>query len=160
MAITLDLAPEGFLFLVDRALDGMVAILNTLGDDLANERPDLDGANTPYGIVTHCIGVATWWSGEVAGGVTVPRDREAEFPATGKVADLIARVPQARQALAEAVAAGDWEGKNRGAVPAGFADTPIGATRGGALLHVYEELAQHLGHLEITRDILLAGAGR
>jgi hypothetical protein len=25
------------------------------------------------------------------------------------------------------------------------------------LVHVYEELAQHLGHLEVTRDVLLAG---
>lgn len=25
------------------------------------------------------------------------------------------------------------------------------------LLHVIEELAQHLGHLEITRDVLAAG---
>lgn len=160
MATPLELAPEAFLFMVDRALDGMVAILNTLGDDLANERPDLEGANTPYGIVTHCIGVARWWSGEVAGGGHVARDREAEFPATGRVADLVARVPEARAALAEAVAAGDWTGKNRGSVSPGFADTPVGATRGGALLHVYEELAQHLGQLEITRDILLAGAGR
>jgi Protein of unknown function (DUF664) len=160
MATTLELAPDGYLFLVDRALDGMVTILNTLGDDLVNQRPDLPGANSPYGIVNHCIGVARWWSGEVVGGGTVPRDREAEFPATGRVADLVARVPEARQALAAAVAAGDWEGKNRGPVPPGFAETPVGASRGGALLHVYEELAQHLGHLEITRDILLAGAGR
>jgi hypothetical protein len=157
---TLELAPEGFLFLVDRALDGMVRILNTLGDDLVNQRPDLEGANSPYGIVTHCIGLSRWWSGEVADGGTVPRDREAEFPAAGKVADLVARVPEARQAVADAVAAGDWAGRNRGAVPPAFADTPVGATRGGVLLHVYEELAQHLGQLEITRDILLAGAAR
>ena len=33
------------------------------------------------------------------------------------------------------------------------------ATQGEVLLHVYEELAQHLGQLEVTRDVLLA-AGR
>ena len=27
------------------------------------------------------------------------------------------------------------------------------------LLHVYEELAQHLGQLEVTRDVLLATRG-
>ncbi|MCL2395674.1 MAG: DinB family protein [Acidimicrobiaceae bacterium] len=156
MATALELSPEGFLFMVDRAFDGMVRILNALGDDLVNERPDLEGANSPFGIVTHCVGLTRWWSDEVAGGGKVPRDREAEFPATGKVADLVAEVPAARRAVADAVAAGDWAGKNRGAVPPAFADTPIGATRGGVLLHVYEELAQHLGQLEITRDILLA----
>ena len=29
-------------------------------------------------------------------------------------------------------------------------------TQGAVLLHVYEELAQHLGQLEVTRDVLLA----
>ena len=29
-------------------------------------------------------------------------------------------------------------------------------TQGGVLLHVYEELAQHLGQLEVTRDVLLS----
>lgn len=160
MPTTLELAPEGFLFLVDRALDGMVEILNALGDDLANRRPDLEGANTPYGIVTHCVGLTRWWCGEVVGGKQVARDREAEFTAAGRVADLVARVPEARQAVAEAVAAGDWLGPNRGPLPPAFADNPIGASRGGTVLHVYEELLQHLGQLEITRDILLAGAGR
>ena len=32
------------------------------------------------------------------------------------------------------------------------------ATQGDVLLHVYEELAQHLGQLEVTRDVLLAGS--
>ena len=29
-------------------------------------------------------------------------------------------------------------------------------TVGAALIHAYEELAQHLGHLEVTADLLLA----
>jgi len=33
------------------------------------------------------------------------------------------------------------------------------ATQGGVLLHVYEELAQHRGQLEITRDLLRARPG-
>ena len=33
------------------------------------------------------------------------------------------------------------------------------ATQGEVLLHVYEELAQHLGQLEVTRDVLLARQG-
>ena len=34
------------------------------------------------------------------------------------------------------------------------------ATQGDVLLHVYEELAQHLGQLEVTRDVLLAQRAR
>jgi hypothetical protein len=33
---------------------------------------------------------------------------------------------------------------------------PTRRTQGGALVHVYEELSQHLGQLEITRDLLRA----
>ena len=32
-------------------------------------------------------------------------------------------------------------------------------TQGDVLLHVYEELAQHLGQLEVTRDVLLSRQG-
>jgi hypothetical protein len=35
-------------------------------------------------------------------------------------------------------------------------DRPRGQTQGGALVHLYDELAQHLGHMEITRDVLVA----
>jgi hypothetical protein len=35
---------------------------------------------------------------------------------------------------------------------------PVGRTQGGALFHIYEELSQHLGQMELTRDILLGGA--
>jgi hypothetical protein len=41
----------------------------------------------------------------------------------------------------------------------GYVGTPICASARGALLHVFEELAQHHGHLEISRDVLVA-AGR
>ena len=32
--------------------------------------------------------------------------------------------------------------------------------QGAALLHVYEELSQHYGQMEITRDVLRAGLVR
>jgi hypothetical protein len=31
---------------------------------------------------------------------------------------------------------------------------PIGRTQGGALIHIYEELAQHRGQMELTRDVV------
>ena len=35
-----------------------------------------------------------------------------------------------------------------------YAETPIGRSVSGVLLHVLEELAQHHGHLDVTRDLL------
>ena len=50
-------ASEDVLWFADSALDGMVAIVRQLGDDRANRRPQLPGANSPYAILTHCLGV-------------------------------------------------------------------------------------------------------
>ncbi|MCA0337442.1 MAG: DUF664 domain-containing protein [Actinobacteria bacterium] len=33
-------------------------------------------------------------------------------------------------------------------------------SQGAVLLHVHEELAQHLGQMEVIRDVLLARRGR
>ena len=40
---------------VERAVDRMADIVGGLGDDLANRRPALPGANSPYAILRHCL---------------------------------------------------------------------------------------------------------
>jgi hypothetical protein len=145
---------DDFLYYVDAALQGMVGIVSELGDDLANRRPDLPGANSPFAILTHCLGVMEYWGGEVVAGRSIVRDRPAEFRATGRVAELREHAERARQQLRADVAALDAFGPPRGDPPAGDATLPRGRTQGGALLHLYEELAQHRGQMEITRDLL------
>lgn len=150
-----DSAGLWWYFLVDRHLDRMLAIVTELGDELANRAPDLPGANSPYQLVFHCCGMLEWWTSEATLGRDVGRDRDAEFVATGTVAGLRERVDQVTAQLADDLAAIDLDASLLG--PSGdYERTPIGATARGALLHVLEELAQHHGHLEITRDLLLA----
>ncbi|HKS52995.1 MAG TPA: DUF664 domain-containing protein [Pseudonocardiaceae bacterium] len=147
---------DDFLSYLDDALDGMVRIVGELGDDLANRRPDLQGANSPFAILTHCLGVMEYWGGEVVAGRTIVRDRPAEFRASGRVDDLIAATQRARQRLrADIVALEPFE-PPRGQPRPGASTLPWGRTQGGALLHIYEELAQHRGQMEITRDLLRA----
>ncbi len=43
----------------------------------------------------------------------------------------------------------------RGAPKPKDLERPLGHSQGGVAWHIYEELAQHLGHLELTRDIVL-----
>ena len=38
---------DDFLYFVDEALEGMVTMVTELGDDLANRRLDVPGANSP-----------------------------------------------------------------------------------------------------------------
>jgi len=80
---------------VDAAVDQLAGIVTSLGDELANQRPGLPGANSPYVILTHCLGVMADWGGRVVAGRDVVRDRAAEFTAAGPVADLVAAAEQA-----------------------------------------------------------------
>lgn len=143
---------DEYLYFAHGALDGMADVLRELGDDLANVRPDLPGANSAYAIVTHCLGVTEYWAGHVVAGRTVRRDRPAEFTAAGPIGDLIARVEMAKRQLGEDVAVADPAAAPRHEPPKDATKPDL--TQGAALLHVYEELSQHLGQLEITRDVV------
>ena len=52
---------DDLLFFLDEALDGMVGVITELGDGYASQRPDIPGANSPYAILTHCLGVMEYW---------------------------------------------------------------------------------------------------
>ena len=154
----LTLTLDDFLWYVDDCLDAMLDIVTGLGDDLANRSLDVPGANSPYAILTHCLGVVEWWSGEMVAGRDVERDRAAEFTARGPVAELPEAVRRTRVRLVADLAALD-----SAAPPARPGDEelhgyPYGRTQGGVLLHVFHELAQHRGQMEVTRDVLLEGA--
>jgi hypothetical protein len=150
------ISAEDFLWFVDEALDGMVAIVGELGDEAANRRPDLPGANSPYAILFHCLGVMEFWGGQVVAGRTIRRDRAAEFRATGPVDDLVARARRARAQLVEDMAVLDAGAPPRRPLAADDPDhdLPIARTQGGALIHIDEELAQHRGQMELTRDVI------
>ena len=63
----MEISHEDFLMFIDRALDGMLRIVEELGEERVNMRPDLPGANSPYAILTHCIGVCDYWIGTLLG---------------------------------------------------------------------------------------------
>ncbi len=144
---------EHLMWFVDTALDQMADIVRELGDDLASERPALEGANSPYAILTHCLGVMEFWGGATIADRTVTRDRAAEFTATGSVAALLVRTAAARRQLED-----DLTGLDSMAAPANRPGEPVpyNEVRGAVLLHVLEELYQHVGHMELSRDVLLA----
>ena len=152
------LSEPDFLQVCDRALTGLADILEDLGDDLANDRPELPRANSPFGIVTHCLGVLDFWVGGCVAGREVVRDRAAEFTATGQVADLVARVRLARGRLADDIAGADLTAQVTTNRDHPMLREPI--SKGAALLHAYEELDQHHGQLELTRDVLRNAASQ
>lgn len=143
-----------FLWFVDHALDEMMTIVGQLGDDTANRRPDLAGANSPYAILRHCLGVMEYWGGAMVAGHVIARDRDAGFRAHGPVAELLHRTVAARRQLAADLSAAEPLAAVRGPVDPEDAELPFGRTQGGVLLHILEELAQHLGQMQLSRDVL------
>ena len=145
-----------YLWFVDRALDAMVRVVKDLGDELANERPRLRDANSAYAILTHCLGVMEYWGGGTVAERAFERDRPAEFSARGDVAPLVRRVTEARRRLAEDIVGHDWSAAPANVRPDPKDPAPYDERKGAVLQHILEELYQHLGQMEITRDLMLA----
>lgn len=148
---------DDFVLFCRRTIAGTLAAVDRLGDDLVNERPDLPGANTPFQLVTHAFAAAEWWCAHIVAGRAIHRVRDDEFDASGTVAELHAaagRLVELLEELAPDLATA------RGLAHPPSTQTPLGQewTVGAALIHAYEELAQHLGHLEVTVDLLAANA--
>jgi hypothetical protein len=140
-----------------RSFTGVLRVVDRLGDDLINRRPAATGGNSPFGLVNHILGACEWWVGHVVLGVESDRVRDEEFFASGTVAELHARVDSWLATLTERKPALAAATVLRN--PAETREPLVGEwTVGAALIHAYEELAQHLGHLEITADLLLAEA--
>lgn len=141
-----------FTLFCNRTLDGMDSVVERLSDDQLNHRPDLPGANTVFQLVFHATAACEYWVDHIVCGYPTKRDRASEFEASGTADDLRGVTARLRKLLAEREQelAGVTDLANEPST-----QTPLGRpwTVGAALIHAYEELAQHLGHAEITSDL-------
>ena len=149
-----------YLWFVDLALRQMTTIVEELGDELVNRRPPFRDTNSAFVILTHCLGVMEYWGGATVAERPIQRDRAAEFTASGDVAGLLRRSEQGRRRLRE-----DLVGLHAEAPPVNVRRDPEEAvpyteTKGSVLLHILEELYQHLGQMELTRDALVTSRRR
>jgi len=147
------IAPEAFLPFIDDALDGMVGIAEVLGDERVNLRPDLPDTNSPYAILTHCVGMTRYWLGSVLCGRPSTRDRDSEFCARGTVAEIRQAVKALKTQIRKDIT--HVQGDQPLAHPLDLHGHAQNHTQGDVLLHCFTELAQHHGQMELTRDILL-----
>ena len=146
---------DDFLLFTRRTVTGMLAAVDRIGDERINQRPELPGLSTPFQLVTHAFAAAEFWCAHIVCGRPTERVRDEEFLASGSVAEL-------RAAAAALLAVLDELGPELAAATElahePQTQTPLEApwTVGAAVIHAYEELAQHLGHLEMTADVLCA----
>ncbi|MFW0790955.1 DinB family protein [Gordonia sp. CPCC 205333] len=140
--------------IIDETFDCIASVLDRCDDTTVNATPDVPGVNSVFALVTHIDGVVGYWLGSFVAGETIPRERDAEFRATGTVAQARELLARARSRVPGWAAIARTEGiRNPNAT---------GTTRPGAassspefvLLHVLRELAQHAGHLQICADVV------
>lgn len=147
---------EDFEHFIQRAVRGMAAIVGELGNDGAGRRPFGPRSNSAYGLLTHCLGVIDYWGGALIAGRSIDRDRAAEFHAVGAVEPLVERAERALAQLTLDIATME-SGRPLRVEPDPSAlgpDRPL--DQAGALLHLFEEMAQHHGQMQGLRDALLA----
>ena len=99
---------DSYLTFCDEALDAYAGIVRQLGDPLVNATvPGVEGSNSAFAVVSHVVGVMGRWARTVNRGIVVPRDRDAEFTATGTVDEALALLEVGRARLHEDVLAAD-----------------------------------------------------
>jgi uncharacterized damage-inducible protein DinB len=135
-----------------RAFTQMLDVADRLGDPKVNERPLGDDTNAVAALIVHCCAVSEFWLGHVALGRPSERDRDSEFSRTATLMELHELVDGTRaQAAVDIRRLEAGEGTDAG----GRQFLPEGDTSdAGVVLHVIEELYQHLGHMEIAVDAL------
>jgi len=133
----------------------MDRVLDRLDDTTVNARPGSWGTNSVAGLIVHCCELSPSWFEMPGLGREGHRDRDAEFAANETVAELRARIVEASDRTCELV--------EEFVVGPTASDHPFRAfmpgadrTDGALVLHVLEELFQHLGHMDVTADALAA----
>lgn len=137
--------------------DQLTETLASIPQEQANSVLPVHGSNSPVQLVLHCCGMMRRWSSTVNLGIEVPRDRAAEFTAVMDKEAALQLAHEARKAFANDLALTAMNDAPVAAPPGRESEYWM-ATCQGVLLHVLEELCQHLGHLEITRDHLAKDA--
>jgi hypothetical protein len=127
-------------------------------DEDLNKVLDIQPTNTLFQLGTHIAGSARYWAITNTGGTNFYRDRESEFTSIGTNAELLANLDSLIDQVTEhatpltaeqleqpctlpTASFSFWEGSD-----------PLPQRH--ALLHSLEHTGLHLGHIQITRQIL------
>jgi uncharacterized damage-inducible protein DinB len=136
-----------------RAFGQMLDVAELLGDERVNDRPLGPDTNAVAALIVHCCAVTEFWIGHVALGRPTSRNREAEFSTTATVSEIRAMVEATLTQVAEDLAAIDEGRVQPDRTGRQFLEGGD-ETDGAIVLHVLEEIYQHLGHMELAADAL------
>jgi uncharacterized damage-inducible protein DinB len=108
--------------------------------------------NSLTAMVVHLAGSETFWVKEIIGGKNIVRDREAEFVTKGlNLMELRTKIEAAAKVTADILSAlteKQLEELRK------WRDRSVSVR--WCILHVIEHIAQHLGHIQLTRQLWMA----
>lgn len=136
--------------ILDEALEAMRASIAGATPDALNRRPAGDDTNSIAVLATHSMNSTRWWLHVAMGAEPPARDRPSEFLATAAGAEELLSFFDGMATDCRAVLDAEvpFDG---GALRERDAEETV--TAAWALLHALEHLREHVGHVELTRQL-------
>jgi hypothetical protein len=148
---------ESFRIRFGYEFDRLLETIAGLDDEAVNWKPPVPGGNSLLVLVTHTLASAEEHIVGKAAGKTVVRNRDAEFVVMGGSGHLAARAAEVRRRIDDALAALEGRLDEERDPPVGKWPSPRGTAR-DRLIHSVSHTAEHVGHAQLTRDLLKARA--
>jgi hypothetical protein len=143
---------------IERLAREALARLEGLPEEALNHKLALPETNSLYALATHMLGAGQYWTVTLVGGHDIPRNREAEFAAMGTLPLLRERYESWLAVLHEDLDALPDAEMNRlvtltGRIRPDWMESDQITAR-ESLLHALEHTALHVGHIQLTRQLL------
>jgi len=138
--------------IVDQSLDAMRAAIDGASAEALNRRPAGDDSNPIAVLAVHALSSTRWWLSTALGQPVPERDRPSEFLTTVASADELLGLFDPIAADCRALLSTDVAFD-----PGAIRDDPRDGDRvtaAWALIHAVEHLREHVGHVELTRQLL------
>ncbi len=146
-----------FAIVLDSIGRDVLQQLHSVPESLLNQPLALPETNTLFALATHLVGAGEKWVLVEVGSRTIPRDREAEFRATGTLQELVARYERwiaGVHEVLESLPDEEMERVAESAFTSWFRGLPNPPTIRDCLLHAVEHSALHQGHIQLTCQLL------
>ena len=149
---------------IERNVRHLIDELRGIPEEDMNRALEIQPSNTLYQLGFHVLGSARFWAITLAGGEDFHRDRPAEFVSSGSgdalIADLEELIDRLHAQL-DPLGSADLERVTTGSSRHRSVDPDAdGLPLRDSLLHALEHTALHLGHAQITRQLLGHGPVR
>jgi len=149
---------------IERNVRHLIGELHGVPDEDMNRHMEIQPSNTLYQLGFHVLGSARFWAITLAGGEDFHRDRPAEFVSSGSGEALIADLEELIERLhtrLDPLDSADLTRLTSGSSHHRSVDPDAdGLPLRDSLLHALEHTALHLGHAQITRQLLGYGPVR